>query len=65
MSEEQVKRIGEPFYTTKETGNGLGLMMCYKIIRDHNGKMSVQSQLNNGTKFLITFPILMDKQIEF
>lgn len=60
MSEEQVKRIGEPFYTTKETGNGLGLMMCYKIIRDHKGKMSVQSQINNGTNFLITFPILMD-----
>ncbi|MBP0725468.1 PAS domain-containing protein [Bacillus sp. RG28] len=65
MSDEQVKRIGEPFYTTKETGNGLGLMMCYKIIRDHNGKMSVQSQLNKGTNFLITFPILMDNKIEF
>lgn len=55
MGDEQVKRLGEPFFTTKEKGNGLGLMVSYKIIQNHNGTIDVQSIQNQGTCFTIIF----------
>jgi PAS domain S-box-containing protein len=55
MAEEQVKKLGEPFFTTKQDGNGLGLMVSYKIIQNHNGKIIVSSQKNLGTSFTISF----------
>lgn len=57
MSEDQLRRLGEPFYTTKETGNGLGLMVSYKIIESHNGTVEVESTRNKGTRFMISFPL--------
>jgi PAS domain S-box-containing protein len=61
MSEEQVKRIGEPFYTTKAMGTGLGLMVSYKIIQNHKGSISVKSELNKGTTFDIMLPLVGNK----
>jgi PAS domain S-box-containing protein len=55
MGEEQVKRLGEPFFTTKLNGNGLGLMVSYKIIQNHKGTINVKSKLHQGTTFIITF----------
>ncbi|WP_413300871.1 ATP-binding protein [Bacillus sp. 1P10SD] len=55
IGEEQVKRLGEPFFTTKLNGNGLGLMVSYKIIQNHKGTINVKSKLNQGTSFIITF----------
>ncbi|MEW9667978.1 ATP-binding protein [Ammoniphilus sp. 3BR4] len=52
-----ISRIGEPFYTTKEKGTGLGIMVCYKIIEDHHGKMSISSELKKGTTVEIKLPI--------
>ncbi|WP_349408448.1 PAS domain S-box protein [Pseudalkalibacillus sp. SCS-8] len=49
-------RLGEPFYTTKEKGTGLGLMMSYKIIQNHKGTIEVESMVNVGTKFRIALP---------
>lgn len=49
MTQEEILKLGEPFYTTKETGTGLGLMMCYKIIEAHKGSLAVQSQKGLGT----------------
>jgi PAS domain S-box-containing protein len=57
MSEDQIQKIGEPFYTTKENGTGLGLMVSYRIIETHNGKITIESELNKGTTFTITFPV--------
>ncbi|MGV3465297.1 MAG: ATP-binding protein [Heyndrickxia sp.] len=57
MSPEQVSKIGEPFYTLKENGNGLGLMVSYKIIENHRGRIFVESELNKGTTFHISFPV--------
>ncbi|WP_416729714.1 ATP-binding protein [Fictibacillus sp. JL2B1089] len=57
MTEEQQKRIGEPFYTTKFNGTGLGLMICFKIIQNHGGSILVDSKLNEGTSFQITLPV--------
>ncbi|GAA0367944.1 PAS domain-containing sensor histidine kinase [Bacillus horti] len=54
---ERIKRLGEPFYTTKEKGTGLGLMVSYKIIRAHQGHMDIKSVISRGTTVLITLPI--------
>ncbi|MDQ0273327.1 ATP-binding protein [Cytobacillus purgationiresistens] len=51
-----IKRIEEPFFTTKENGTGLGLMVCKQIIESHKGNLSIQSG-NNGTTIKILLPI--------
>lgn len=56
MSKEKLKKLGEPFYTTKKNGNGLGLMVSFKIIESHNGKVFVESEPNKGTTFNILLP---------
>ncbi|MGD7055255.1 ATP-binding protein [Sutcliffiella horikoshii] len=43
--------LGEPFYTTKEKGTGLGLMTSFKIIENHSGLVKVNSEVNKGTVF--------------
>ncbi len=53
LSEEQLHRIGSPFYTTKEKGTGLGLMVCFRIIEAMGGRIDVQSKLGKGTLFTI------------
>lgn len=56
IPQEKLKNIGEPFYTTKKNGNGLGLMVSFKIIESHNGKVYIESELNKGTTFNIILP---------
>ncbi|MBE6185481.1 MAG: PAS domain S-box protein [Bacillus sp. (in: Bacteria)] len=58
MTDEQLRRLGEPFFTTKETGTGLGLMVTYKIIDHHHGEMKVKSKLNEGTTFTVRLPVI-------
>lgn len=58
IPKEKLERLGEPFYSTKEQGNGLGLMVCFKIIKDHNGSIKVESEENKGTTFQLTFPCI-------
>lgn len=58
---EKVDRLGEPFYTTKQNGNGLGLMVTKKIIEEHGGEFSIMSELNKGTMVLVKLPrVLQD-----
>lgn len=52
----KIKKLGEPFYTTKERGTGLGLMVTYKIIEEHKGTIEVESKLGEGTVFHIHLP---------
>ncbi|WP_216827439.1 ATP-binding protein [Alkalihalobacterium elongatum] len=56
MTVEQLNRLGEPFFTTKETGTGIGLMVTYTIIENHNGKVDVKSILHEGTTFTVQLP---------
>ncbi|MCS0673893.1 PAS domain S-box protein [Cytobacillus firmus] len=56
IPQEKLKKIGEPFFTTKKNGNGLGLMVSFKIIESHNGKVFIESELNKGTTFNIVLP---------
>ncbi len=59
ISEENMKKLFQPFFTTKETGHGtgLGLSISYGIIRKHNGKISVSSEIGKGSTFTIILPI--------
>jgi signal transduction histidine kinase len=52
-----VLHMFEPFYTTKQEGSGLGLPTAQKIIEAHGGRISVQSEVGRGTKFVLEFPI--------
>ncbi len=56
LSKDQLAKIGEPFFTTKKNGNGLGLMVSFKIIENHHGKVDIESELNKGTTFRIVLP---------
>ena len=56
---EDMSKIFEPFFTTKEVGKGtgLGLAVCYGIITDHSGRLSVRSNVGKGTTFTILLPV--------
>ncbi len=56
IPEEQINRIFEPFYTTKKKGTGLGLMIVQRIVREHNGRIELESRVNQGTTFRIWLP---------
>ncbi|WP_251553946.1 PAS domain-containing sensor histidine kinase [Neobacillus muris] len=56
IPEQQIARLGEPFYTTKADGTGLGLMVCYRIIETHGGRMKISSELNKGTTVEVCLP---------
>ncbi len=58
ISAENVKKIFEPFYTTRSDGTGLGLAVSYGIIKNHQGGIRVFSKLGEGTRFVIDFPIV-------
>ncbi|BCB02454.1 PAS domain-containing protein [Bacillus sp. KH172YL63] len=54
---ERMKHLGEPFYSTKEKGTGLGLMICQKIIKEHHGSLTIRSNVSEGTTVTILLPI--------
>ncbi|MFS0865021.1 ATP-binding protein [Fredinandcohnia sp. 179-A 10B2 NHS] len=56
IPQETLETIGQPFYTTKEKGTGLGLTVCFKIIENHKGKIHISSELGVGTTFEILLP---------
>lgn len=58
MSEQTLKRIFEPFYTTKSKGTGLGLAVTHKILESHQAIINVRSQVGQGTEFEFNFPCL-------
>lgn len=57
MTEERIKNIGEPFYSLTEKGTGLGLMVCNKIILEHQGTINIKSKINQGTIVDVILPI--------
>ncbi|MGG1517322.1 PAS domain S-box protein [Paenibacillus oryzisoli] len=57
IPEERVKQLGEPFYTTKEKGTGLGLMMCFKIVEAHRGQLHIESTVGHGTTIDVLLPV--------
>ncbi len=58
ISPKNIRRIFDPFYTTKEKGTGLGLSLSYGIIKEHGGEIGVTSIEGKGTTFTIELPII-------
>ncbi|WP_324254099.1 ATP-binding protein [Paenibacillus sp. 1001270B_150601_E10] len=58
MTAEQINSLGQPFYTTKESGTGLGYMITQNIIHNHNGSITVDSVPLIGTTFTVTLPLM-------
>ncbi|WP_203363961.1 PAS domain-containing sensor histidine kinase [Bacillus sp. REN10] len=61
ISKERLAKIGEPFYSTKEKGTGLGLMVSYRIIEAHHAQMNITSEVGRGTLVEVTFPLSTSK----
>ncbi|OLO42196.1 hypothetical protein BTR23_02950 [Alkalihalophilus pseudofirmus] len=57
IPQEQLHNIGKSFYSTKEKGTGLGLMICRRIIEDHDGEMLIHSEEGKGTDVEVQLPI--------
>jgi PAS domain S-box-containing protein len=59
MDKETQEKCLDPFFTTKEVnkGTGLGLSTAYGIVKEHGGEIRVQSEVNRGTSFLLSFPL--------
>ncbi|RFU60413.1 PAS domain-containing sensor histidine kinase [Bacillus sp. V59.32b] len=56
VPKELLPKLGEPFYSTKEKGTGLGLMTSYQIIENHKGKINIESEEGSGTKVSLMLP---------
>ncbi|MFD2443948.1 ATP-binding protein [Bacillus sp. CGMCC 1.16607] len=61
ISKEQLNQIGQPYYSTKTKGTGLGLMISLDILKRMNGKIKIDSKVGNGTCFTLSFPEVLDK----
>lgn len=57
IPERSLTAIFNPFFTTKEEGTGLGLALCQKIAQDHNGSISVSSEMGEGSTFTLCLPV--------
>lgn len=62
ISEENLHKIFEPYFTTKATGTGLGLPLAYKVIKEHGGDIFVNSKKGEGTAFIFSLPILRNNE---
>ena len=57
MTEEQMSKIFEPYYTTKSSGTGLGLTVLFKIMKQHEGDVTVSSTPGVGSEFTLQIPV--------
>ncbi|MDQ0971905.1 PAS domain S-box-containing protein [Neobacillus niacini] len=60
ISKELLQKIGEPFYSSKEKGTGLGLTVSYKIVQSHKGNIIFESEIGHGTTVNITLPVVQN-----
>jgi len=63
IPKENLRKLFDLFYTTKGSqGTGVGLSMAYRIIKDHNGDIDVESEVGKGTRFAVSLPIWEEKK---
>jgi signal transduction histidine kinase len=55
IPEEYLPKLFEPFFTSKKNGMGLGLAACHSIIESHKGTIHVESKVDKGSNFVISF----------
>lgn len=60
IPEERLGKIGEPFFSLKESGTGLGLMVCNRIVEAHRGKLRISSVVGEGTAIEISLPVRLN-----
>ncbi len=58
ISPENLSHVFDPFFTTKSQGTGLGLSVAHGIIQEHSGCIDIQSEVGQGTTFILTFPVI-------
>jgi len=61
ISEENISKIFDPYFTTKQKGKGIGLAVVFSIVKNHNGHITVVSTLGLGTTFILYFPASEEK----
>ncbi|BBO93251.1 sensor histidine kinase [Desulfosarcina ovata] len=66
ISKDHLNKIFEPFFTTKKEGKGtgLGLSITYGLVQKLHGNITVQSQTGEGTTFVVTLPVHMEKEVQ-
>jgi signal transduction histidine kinase len=57
ISPDDISKIFQPYFTTKDVGIGLGLAITERIIKEHGGEISVASEIGSGTKFTVSLPL--------
>jgi C4-dicarboxylate-specific signal transduction histidine kinase len=57
MSPDQLKNVFEPFFTTKQDGLGLGLAICWRIIKSHNGQLTISNAGGGGVTAVVSLPV--------
>ena len=65
ISEDKLKRIFNPFFTTKESGMGMGLSISYSIIEAHDGKLYAENNPGKGARFCFTLPVKDELPVEY
>jgi PAS domain S-box-containing protein len=63
IPEDYLKRIFDPYFTTKPKGTGLGLATTYSIVRNHNGLITVESELHHGSTFTLYLPAALNHEL--
>jgi two-component system, sporulation sensor kinase E len=64
ISKELLERIGEPFYSSKEKGTGLGMTVSFKIVQSHNGTIKFNSEPEKGTEVIVQLPIKHEEKMK-
>jgi len=63
ISQEDMEKIFDPFFSTKANGTGLGLAVSRGIVRNHKGDIQVESELTQGTRFMVEIPKLIETSV--